>query len=149
MEVRTAGRTKGVRSLEPKQTVLLPTSLKRLKSSRESGFTYQFLRPKGFPLDRIVPSQFPAPCQADGTSPDDKHKSTSPTDPIWMSGIAICTKPASRVARSSVRFGRTDCMLHPAAAIAEVTNPALESARNCCTAMNLLEAIVLPNPNTV
>jgi hypothetical protein len=40
-------------------------------------------------------------------------------------------------------------MLHPAAAIAAVTNPVPESARNCCTAMNLLKAIVLPNPLTV
>ena len=63
--------------------------------------------------------------------------------------LEICTKPASRVAGSGVRFGRTNCMLHPAAAIAAVTNPVPESARNCCTAMNLLKAIVLPNPHTV
>jgi hypothetical protein len=40
-------------------------------------------------------------------------------------------------------------MLRPAAIIAAVTSSVPESARNCCTAMKFLKAIVLPNPHTV
>ena len=71
------------------------------------------------------------------------------TDLFSMSDMEICTKPASRVAGSGVRFGRTNCMLHPAALIAAVSNQVSRSERNCCTAMKFLKAIVLPNPNPV
>jgi len=40
-------------------------------------------------------------------------------------------------------------MLHRAALNAAVANSASKPARNCCTAMNLHKAIVLPNPLTV